>query len=290
VAHPWIVVAATLGLMLIKAVVILPLVRLFRLGWRAAAETALVLAGGGEFAFVLLAQAATEHLLAQQAVQIGLTAAALSMFLVPAAAALGERLGRRETPAADRRLEPLQASRDPRILIVGYGRVGKVVGEMLSRHDRRWRAVDRDPRLVEAARRDGCEAFVGDAARPELLERVGLDQAPALVVTMDAPEAVEAVVAAARGLRPDLPIVARARDERQAARLYGLGATDAVPETVEASLQVSEAVLVDIGIPMGLVIASIHEKRDEYRQALNRPESLGGRTRGARAAFLARKP
>jgi CPA2 family monovalent cation:H+ antiporter-2 len=99
------------------------------------------------------------------------------------------------------------------------------------------------------------------------------------VVTMDHPEGAEGIVAVARSLRPDLTIVARARDARHAQRLYDLGATDAVPETVEASLQLSEAVLVEIGVPMGLVIASIHERRDEYRSELNRPEAMGGRTR-----------
>ena len=93
---------------------------------------------------------------------------------------------------------------------------------------------------------------------------------------------MEAVVGAARELRADLPIVARARDDRHAQRLYELGATDAVPETIEASLQLSETVLVETGVPMGLVIASIHERRDEYRRALNRPDALGGRTRRAR--------
>jgi CPA2 family monovalent cation:H+ antiporter-2 len=96
---------------------------------------------------------------------------------------------------------------------------------------------------------------------------------------MDSPEGAEAIVAVARELRPDMIIVARARDARHAQRLYELGATDAVPETVEASLQLSEAVLVDIGVPMGLVIASIHERRDEFRAALNRPDSMGGRAR-----------
>ena len=70
---------------------------------------------------------------------------------------------------------------------------------------------------------------------------------------------------AARALRADLLIVARARDARHAARLYALGATDAVPETIEASLQLSEAVLVDLGVPMGPVIASIHERRAEMQ-------------------------
>jgi CPA2 family monovalent cation:H+ antiporter-2 len=101
---------------------------------------------------------------------------------------------------------------------------------------------------------------------------------------MDNPEGAETIVEVARALRPDLVIVVRARDARHARRLYELGATDAVPETVEASLQLSEAVLVEIGVPMGLVIASIHDRRDEFRKALNRPEALGGRARRHRRA------
>ena len=88
-------------------------------------------------------------------------------------------------------------------------------------------------------------------------------------MTTDDSDAAEHIVRAVRKERPDLTVVARARDARHAARLYALGVTDAVPETVEASLQLSEAVLVDIGVPMGLVIASIHERRDEYRHELS---------------------
>ena len=90
---------------------------------------------------------------------------------------------------------------------------------------------------------------------------------------MHTPSAVDAVVKLARAERPDLTIVARARDAAHARALYKLGATDAVPETMEASLQLSEAALVDIGVPMGLVIASIHEQRDIYRKALIADES-----------------
>jgi CPA2 family monovalent cation:H+ antiporter-2 len=143
---------------------------------------------------------------------------------------------------------------------------------MLSRHEIAWVAVDRSPRLVSRGRRDNHQTFYGDASQPELLKRCGLMHAPALVVTMDSPEAVEAVVVSARQLRSDMPIVARARDARHAGKLYALGATNAVPETIEASLQLSEAVLVDVGVPMGFVIASIHEKRDEFRKLLNQPE------------------
>src|SRR6185437_14402132 len=117
------------------------------------------------------------------------------------------------------------------------------------------------------------------ASRPELLQRLDFQSALAFVVTMDSPDGTEAVVATVRQTRSDLVIVARARDAEQAKRLYQLGATDAVPETIEASLQLSEALLAGIGIPMGLVIASIHERRDGFRKELNDPNALGGRRR-----------
>jgi CPA2 family monovalent cation:H+ antiporter-2 len=97
--------------------------------------------------------------------------------------------------------------------------------------------------------------------RIEILRHLDLDAARALVVTLDNPADAEALVAAARAERASLVIVARARDGEHAARLYHAGATDAVPETIEASLQLAEAALVDVGIPMGPVIVSIHEKR-----------------------------
>ena len=82
---------------------------------------------------------------------------------------------------------------------------------------------------------------------------------------MDDPVLVARLARRVRGWVPELPIIARARDTDHAAQLYRAGVTDAVPETLEASLQLAEAVLVDIGAPMGPVIASIHEKRAELR-------------------------
>jgi K+:H+ antiporter len=155
-----------------------------------------------------------------------------------------------------------------RVIIVGYGRVGALISDMLARHNVAYIAVDSDAKLIARARDDGRPIYFGDATRPEFLRRCGIETARALVVTMDAPRSNETVVGIARSLRADLTIVARARDALHATTLYALGVTDAVPETIEASLQLSEAVLVDIGVPMGYVIASIHEKRDEYRKLL----------------------
>jgi len=269
------------GLVAINATVVFVLAKLFKLKTRSAAEAALLLAGGGEFAFVILGQAMQQGLVDRTLGQSVLVASTLSMISIPLLAALGARVGGRRIAPTE--LPPELAAPDSegerRVLVAGYGRVGQLVGEMLNRHDIPWTAVEQDPRLVDAARRRGERIFFGDAARPDFLLRCGLANAPALVVTMDSPEGAEAIVGVARELRQDLTIVARARDARHAQRLYDLGATDAVPETVEASLQLSEALLVDMGVPMGLVIASIHERRDEFRAALNRPDALGGRIR-----------
>jgi len=282
------ILGAAMGLIGVNAAVVFGLARLFRLSWRASAEAALLLAGAGEFAFVILGQAMEQRLVARATGEAILVAATLSMTCIPLLAALGAKLGGRrispsELPAeADGTAQNAAAAAEPRVLIAGYGRVGRLVGEMLSRHDIPWVAAEQDPRLVETARRAGQAIYFGDASNADFLIRCGFPEAPALVVTMDNPDGVEAIVATARGMRGDLTIVARARDARHAQRLYDLGATDAVPETVEASLQLSEALLVEIGVPMGLVIASIHERRDEFRKALNRPEALGGRTRARR--------
>ena len=283
--EPMLVLGAALGLLALKGVVVTVLARLFGLRTPAALETGLALAAGGEFAFVILNQALAERIVAPALGEAMLVAAGLTMFASPLMTSLGARLGAgwggaRPAPEAP----PPPSDAEPRVLVVGYGRVGRLVAEMLDRHEIAWLAVERDTRLVETARHEGGAVFFGDASRAELLKKVGLEQARALVCTMDAPESAEAVTAAARSLRPDLTIVVRARDARHARRLYDLGATDAVPETVEASLQLSEATLVDIGIPMGLVIASIHERRDEFRKELNRPEALGGRRRRLRDA------
>lgn len=281
--HPATVLGIALSLLAVDGLLIFGLALAFRLPWRSAAEVALLLAAGGEFAFVILGQAMDERLMDRLTGQTALVAVTLTMAAIPALAALGARLGGKRPPpelAPEPALAPAAAA--PQVLVVGYGRVGRLVGEMLNTHEIAWVAAEADHRLVESGRKAGERIYFGDASRPDFLMRCGLGEVAALVVTMDDPEGVEAIVAVARELRSDFTIVARARDARHAKRLYELGVTDAVPETVEASLQLSEAVLVEIGVPMGLVIASVHQRRDDFRAELNRPDALGGRRRGFR--------
>ena len=284
IENPLPILGLALGLVALKAAVVFGFGRLFALRAPRAAEAALALAAAGEFAFVILGQGVGAGLISGPVSEAVLLAAGLTMFASPALIGLGRRLSiRLDAAAAPGETEaPPPATDAARVLIVGDGRVGRLVADMLDRHDIPWLAVEQSARLVEEVRHNHPNVIFGDAARPALLRRCGLPEARALIITMDAPDIAEAVTSAARALRPNLTIVVRARDARHARRLYALGATDAVPETVEASLQLSEAALVEIGIPMGLVIASIHERRDEFRAELNRPEALGGRRRRLR--------
>jgi CPA2 family monovalent cation:H+ antiporter-2 len=139
--------------------------------------------------------------------------------------------------------------------------------------------------MVTRDRRDGHDVYYGDAADPKFLEACGLSNAAGVIITIHAGELIDLVVEHVRAMRPDVLIVSRARDADHARHLYRLGATDAVPEAIEASLQLSEAALVGLGMPTGPVIASIHEKRDEIRRNLQHAARAAGleKTRSIRA-------
>ena len=269
IRSPVLVLGIAAGLTLLKVAVLLPMARMAGLPWPAAREASLLLGPGGEFAFVMITAAISAKIVPAPLGSTLILAVSLSMMIIPGLAALGARTrAMPRGPDAELAAVPDEAQRKGRVIIVGFGRVGRMVGDMLKRHDREFLAVDDDPRLVARERPKARNLYWGDATRLEFLRVCGLDEASALVVTIDAPHKAERVVEIARKARPDITIIARARDAHHATQLYALGATDAIPETVEASLQLSEAVLVDIGVPMGYVIASIHEKRDELRKLL----------------------
>jgi CPA2 family monovalent cation:H+ antiporter-2 len=151
------------------------------------------------------------------------------------------------------------------VVILGFGRVGRMVADMLDAHSKDYLAIDSDVDGVAASRNEGYDVLYGDVSRSGLIEQLRERHPGAFILTMDNPVLVNRLAKQLRRTFPDLPIVARARDTAHAAELYKAGATDAVPETLEASLQLAEAALVDLGVAMGPVIASIHEKRDELR-------------------------
>jgi len=268
VAQPAATIGVAAAMIAVKALIVFVLGRLFGAPNRVAAEAALLLGPGGEFAFIMVGAAVVNRVIDRADASVLLVAVALSMMTIPSLGRLGAFIGRRRPRELDPEALAVPEEDAGRVVIVGYGRVGTLIGEMLDVHRIRFIAIDADPNLATRERRAGKPVYYGDASREEFLRRCGVETARALVITLDKPSAAEKVVAAVRRIRPDMAIVARARDADHARTLYELGVADAVPETIEASLQLSEAALVDLGVPMGLVIASIHEKRDEFRKLL----------------------
>lgn len=284
-ANPVAVLGLALGMTLFKAGLIYGVARLWGVKNRTAIEAALVLGPAGEFAFVILGAGLVEGIASPAFTGTVMLAATLSIFTVPLMAMLAERLTRQVAAVApDLPTEALEPPAvEGQVLIVGFGRVGRLVGEMLTEHGQSYVAIDANALTVGLGRKEGANVFYGDAGQPDMLQRCGIESARAMVVTMDAPSKVDEVVIAARALRPDLILIARARDARHAERLYKLGVTDAVPETTEASLQLAENTLVDLGVPMGLVLASIHERRDRFRKLFQDAMPGGGMIRPPRA-------
>jgi monovalent cation:H+ antiporter-2, CPA2 family len=260
------VLIGSVVLVTIKACVITGLARAFGLRWLTGVQAGLLLGPGGEFGFVILGLARVEGLIDTNAARFPLLLAAVTMACIPVLSALGRRISRRPAgEAIDPALLAAPEDGTPRVIIAGFGRVGATVASMLEAHDVPYVAVDSDTDQVAAQRKLRRPVYWGDIAQPELLRRLHIDTARALVATMSDHAATDRLVAVARAERDDVLIVVRARDAGHAAHLYSIGATDAVPETIEASLQLSEAVLIDLGVPMGPVIASIHERRAQLQ-------------------------
>lgn len=281
VQSPVPIIGAAIGLMVIKTSILIPLARLFGLAWPAAIETGLLLGPGGEFAFIIIGVAISHGIVDWATGSAILTVDALTMAMIPLMAALSHSAGRRlsvvvPVPHEDAAAPPQDLT--VQAIIIGHGRVGRLLGEMLTRHGVTFLATERDPATAGRWRRGGRPVYFGDAKQASFLRRCGVERASAVIITIHSPSEIDEIVAAVRSLREDILIVSRARDAEHARHLYSIGVGDAVPETIEASLQLSEAALVGLGVPTGPVIASIHEKRDEFRQDLQQAAALYGLT------------
>jgi K+:H+ antiporter len=273
-------IGGAVGLIAVKSGILIVLARLFRLSWPAALEVGLLLGPGGEFAFVGISLAAAFGLIDPKVASFTVALTSLTMMLIPALSHIARRLApmvRDDKPLnPELAVAPIHAS--GHAIVVGHGRVGQVVCSMLDRHHFKYIAVDNDAAAVPEQRRQGRTVYYGDATNPEFLKSCGLMEAAAVIVTTSEAEGIDKIVAQVRALRAEMPVVSRARDADHARHLYSIGVTDAVPETIEASLQLSEATLIGLGVPMGTVIASIHEKRDEFRHEL---QQAAGRAKPA---------
>lgn len=258
---------AVVGVLLVKALVTSTLLRIEGARPAVAAETGVLMAAPSETTLIVLAAAAAAQLIQPQTAAFWQIVTAIGLTITPLLAKLGRLAARQVEGRAQSSLieAELRRTEVPKVIILGFGRVGRMVAEMLEEHGKSAVAIDSDVEAVSTARREGFSVVFGDVGRPELIENLKSAQPLAFILTMDNPVLINRVARKLRSAFPDLPIVARARDTEHAAQLYKAGASDAVPETLESSLQLSEAALVDLGVAMGPVIASIHEKRAKLR-------------------------
>jgi CPA2 family monovalent cation:H+ antiporter-2 len=267
---------AVLAVLVLKAAVTAFFLRLGGAQSAVAAETGVLMASPSETTLIVLGSATAAQLISRDTAAFWQIVTAIGLTVTPLLAKLGRMAGSRVAgqEMTDKMDASLETAAPGQVIILGFGRVGRMVAEMLEAHGKDYLAIDSDSDGATAARKEGYDVIFGDVARPELIERLKEREPIALILTMDNPVLVKRLARNLRDAFPDLPIVARARDTAHAAELYKAGVSDAVPETLEASLQLSEAVLVDLGVAMGPVIASIHEKRDELRAEIKAEAEL----------------
>jgi len=253
------------GLFIIKAAVTAIVLRVGGFTWGRALEGGLLLGQGGEFAFIVVGQAVASRLLAPEIGQFMMLVVACSMFATPLAARLGRNFGdwwqRRQPPAAATADTPSQ--QQGHVVIVGFGRIGRMLAQILEGQGVAYVAIDNNPQLVTQLREHAGRLHYGDAARGELLRKVHAQRAAAIVLTMDHPASV---LHAAKAIRRDYPqarLFARARDEQHALALMRAGATLVVPETLESGLQLSEFVLQSLGFPEPAAAQVIQIEREK---------------------------
>lgn len=269
---------AICGVVVIKTLVTASLLRLYGARRSVAAEVGLLMSSPSETTLIVLATASAAHIINEHAAIFWQIATAIGLTLTPLLARIGHDVARRiehRTHMAEGTPESNNGEKqDLRTVVLGFGRVGRMVCDLLRTHSQPYTVIDSDPDIVIAGRKDGYAIRFGNATRPQSLERLALDRAKVLVLTMDDPVLCVKIVRAVRHKFPELPIVARARDADHASLLYKAGATEAVPETLESSLQLAETALVELGVAMGPVIASIHQQREDLRQSIKQTAKM----------------
>ncbi len=260
------------ALVLGKGALIFALLRLARHNTGVALRSALVLAQGGEFGFAALTLALSHGLLSESMAQPVLAAIVLSMLLAPLLIRHNGRLAKRLCRGGYLRLreDEAQAIREEagrmegHVILCGFGRIGQHLARFLTEEGFRYVAMDLDPALVREAWDAGEPVFYGDCTHREVLLAAGLERARVLVVTADEPRVAERVIRLARRERPDLPVLVRTRDDTHLDRLEAAGATEVVPETLEASMMMADHVLERLGVPEDEILRLIQKARTDH--------------------------
>lgn len=268
------VTAILAGMLLAKVAIATLAARPFAGQWFKALRTGVVLSEGGEFGFALLTLLLQNRLVGAEVTQPLLAAITLSMVLSPFLIRHNKRIARlllHEEAPAQTELERADAAtgalaRREHVILCGYGRVGQNVARVLEGQGFEYLAMDLDPFRVRTARAAGDPVIFGDAADERMLRSVGLEHASAVIVTFSDPERSLRIVETVRRLRQGVPLLVRTADDTRLEELHAAGATEVVPETLEAALMLVFHALLALEVPMSRVIHTVGEiRRKRYR-------------------------
>jgi hypothetical protein len=260
------IAALVVGLLGVKALLLWGLCRVWGEGRGTAARVALLLSQSGEFGFVLFGFAAASGMMTGDLFAMLTLIVALTMATTPILAQIGQHMERRFKGETERHLPttPAADTDERQVIVAGFGRVGHRVAKVLEAAQVPYLGLERDPERVARARDQGFNVFYGDASRADVLKAAGADRARVLVLTLDQVEPAARLVHIMRQHYPEAPIYARACNLTHREQLRKAGVTDAVSETLEASLQLGGAVLQACGLSSDEVSHLLEESRRDY--------------------------
>lgn len=272
IADAWpLVVGILLVLLVCKLLIVAGVSRLLGASPGTALRSGLWLCAGGEFGFVILARSDEVGLLAPPQLQPVLAALVLSLLLAPLIVQYADRLVFRLV-ASEWLMRSMQLTQiaaqsltaEKHAILCGYGRTGQHLARFLEAEGISFMALDPDPERVRVAAAAGEPVSWGDGTRKELLLAAGIARASVVIITFADVAAALRVIHRVRELRPDVPIVSRARNEEDMEKLYAAGAAEVVPEALESSVMLATHALALSGVPMHKVIKRLRELREQH--------------------------
>lgn len=247
--EPAAIALGVVALIGIKMAILLLLGKLAGLTMRRALMLGTLLAMGGEFAFVVFAESVKAGLIDAAMRDRLVVTVGLSMALTPLVLlAVGSVLRRHPEAKPVREFDTIDHEH-PRVIIAGFGRMGQIVGRMLTAQHIPFTALENSPEQVDFSRRFGNKIYFGDPARPELLRAAHAERAELFVVTTDDPDANLRTVRLVKRQYPHMKVLARARNRQHAFKLMDLGVDVVIRETLFSSLELARHALVALGVP-----------------------------------------
>lgn len=289
VAQGFVIPLALLGLISTKMLIIMGLTYFFgKIPLRKAFRTGLILAQGGEFGFVVLTEAIQADLIAPDQHQVLVATVVLSILIAPLLIKYNKFISdkllpfkgplKNIPPDPQNRLDLAEHSAELKdhVIICGYGRVGQVLARFLSQEKIPFICLDLDPMRVNRARSAGDDTFYGDARNPQILAAAGFSKARMLVISFSDEAAALDTLRHVRSLRLDIPVFVRTPDDSNLETFQSAGATEVVPETLEASLMLASHLLLTLGVPASKIIykvRAIHADRYRFLQGVFKGET-----------------